>query len=168
VRIHGLPFLTLVALGCQATGVQGLEPREPVQIDIDVWPDILTLRPTFRWAPFPGPEDERIYGEEIAQLENVRYDLIVVRASEDLALVYERSGLTTTEHEIEIELEPGTRHHWSVRTRFELRGRTRVTPWSTLGPLGYRNARRLAQTPNPWLFRFETKTDGPQNSRRAP
>ena len=66
MRMPGLLFLAVVALACQATGVQGLDPREPVQIDVDVWPDILTLRPTFRWAPFPGQEDERIYGEEIA------------------------------------------------------------------------------------------------------
>jgi hypothetical protein len=161
-----LLLLALSSAACQGAAVQGLDPLEPAQTNVDVWPDIPTLRPTFRWSPFPGDEDELIYEYDLHRLADVRYDLVVLRASTELAIVYERTGLRATEHPIELELDPGTKYLWSVRARFELEGKTRVTPWSTLGPLGTRNPRRIAQAPNPWLFRFETRTLGPQNQRR--
>jgi len=155
VKVLAILFIGLLS-ACRATGVQGLDPLSPTQLGVDVFPDIDTLHPTFEWKPFPGDEDEALFGAGLARVRNARYDLIVLRATADLEKVYERLGLEETEHRIEIDLEPDTAYYWSVRTRFTIDGKTRVTPWSTLGPLGALNARRTATVPNPFLFRFET------------
>ena len=155
-----------VLVSCRASQVQGLDPIYPAQLSTGVYTDIDTLHPTFAWKAFPGDEDEALYGVELVRLKNIRYDLVVYRATTEFEKVHERLGLTETEHRIPFDLEPDTTYLWSVRTRFELDGQTRVTPWSTLGPVNASrsNPRRVATVPNPWLFRFETPRLG--NVRR--
>jgi hypothetical protein len=93
-------------------------------------------------------------------ITNVRYDLIVWKAVnpmyddfsalslrafaspsntftgrvwasvDSLTPVYERSGLSEPSHAFETTLEANTDYAWSVRARFDVDGRTRVSQWS--------------------------------------
>jgi hypothetical protein len=47
-------------------------------------------------------------------------------------IVYRRDGLASPTHTLETALSPGTRYFWTVRARFELDGRERVTEWGTI------------------------------------
>ena len=45
-------------------------------------------------------------------------------------LVYRREHLTEPIHTLEILLEPNVRNFWTVRARFTVDGKTKVTEWS--------------------------------------
>jgi hypothetical protein len=45
-------------------------------------------------------------------------------------LVYRREHLTEPIHTLEILLEPNVRYFWTVRARFTVDGKTKVTEWS--------------------------------------
>ena len=97
------------------------------------WTTIDTLRPTLRWQSFPRQTDVRLQPEEMGRVINVRYDLII--ASEyNLApfeVVYRREGLTDSAHKVQMPLRSATHYFWTVRARFQLDGRQRVTEWSS-------------------------------------
>jgi hypothetical protein len=77
-----------------------------------------SLLPTFRWEAVTG--------------EHATYDLKVWRAGQygPDRIIYSREGLGQPFHRLEMPLEASTPYYWSVRARFSVGGKTRVTDWS--------------------------------------
>lgn len=98
------------------------------------WKTVDSLQPTFRWQSFPRPIDIKAAPDEMERVRNVRYDLIIAQEHNlgPADAVYRREGLPDPMHTIETSLKPATRYFWTVRARFELDGRERVTEWSTV------------------------------------
>lgn len=95
--------------------------------------DVVSLQPTLQWESFPRDSDIERAPEEMGRVKNVRYDLAIYqpgRVGARSELVYSRNGLLNNEHTIETPLDPDTAYAWTVRARFELDGRQRVTEWS--------------------------------------
>ena len=68
-------------------------------------------------------------------------------------VVYAREGLPAPWHTVEQPLAPGGRYFWSVRARFELDGRERVTDWSTTN--AYAAVRQAP--PGVYTYRFRVR-----------
>jgi hypothetical protein len=144
-----------------AFGLAPLEPELRGQLTGDQllgryfeWKTAGSLRPTFRWQGFPRKTDITAAPEEMKRISNVRYDLVVAR-EHNMApdeIVYRRDGLTDARHTIQKTLKPDTRYFWTVRARFELDGRERVTEWGTTR---YPMQERLT-SPSSWSYRFKT------------
>jgi hypothetical protein len=119
------------------------------------WPTVPTPQPTLRWQRFPTAETQQQAPELVARLRRIRYDLVIARES-NLApehVVYLREGLPEPQHTLEQPLEPGARYFWTVRARFELDGRERVTDWgSTSTYARVRNA-----PPSAFAYRFQVR-----------
>jgi hypothetical protein len=87
--------------------------------------------PLLVWEPLP-----RMYLRSApASWEAVRdrrYDLRIWNVVDDAPgdIVYERHGLTSTRHQVEVPLEPATTYFWSVRLRGTVDGHPRAAPWS--------------------------------------
>lgn len=94
------------------------------------------LSPMLSWQEFPRSVDKNTAAEEMAQVKNVKYDLIVAVGDngETPEVIYRREGLEETSHKLEITLKPNTRYFWSIRAQFELNGRKRVTEWNVTCP----------------------------------
>lgn len=116
-------------------------------------------RPRFTWAPLPvgdrrgaAPEDERI------RLQGVTYDLRIWRAEDGFPgeLVYQREALPEPSHTLEYPLAPSTLYFWTVRARFQLNGRTRVTPWAVTQERHGYSPDRLDRVTNDFYYRFTT------------
>jgi hypothetical protein len=120
--------------GCAVTTpVLGLRPAHPRPERMD-FVKVESRRPTLQWEAFPQP-GERNSDTHLADVRDVTYDLRVWRAGPDDYpgdLVYARDGLPEPRHNVETDLQPDTRYFWTVRGHFNLEGRVRVTPWSTL------------------------------------
>ena len=152
---HGAGFLSA------AFGLAPIEPPTRAQLvgapfvgDALEWVKAAGSRPTLRWESFPRASDRQADPEAMGRVRRVRYDLLVWREA-NLApaeLVYRREGLPEAEHRLETRLASGTRHFWTVRARFELDGRERVTEW------GVTHFRAFgAVTPaSPFAYRFRT------------
>lgn len=111
-----------------------------------------SLRPRFRWESFPRASDIAVAPQEMARVNNVRYDLIIAN-EENMApaeIVYRQNNLAMPEHMISISLEPETRYFWAVRARFDLDGRKWVTEWSSTSASG------KLTSPSSRSFRFKT------------
>lgn len=87
-------------------------------------------RPLMKWEPFPWDYD----AIKKKRFRNISYDLKIYEYPG--ILVYKREGLKKSEHLLEEDLKKGTRYLWTVRARFELDKKVRVTEWSGL----YRHA----------------------------
>lgn len=183
--LAGLAALLLVS-GCMPVPVSGFKPIYPKvtsglfsegQLD---WTRVYSLQPTFRWEPMPGQHERgrgALSGSKpfIAaapeRIRNVRYDLKIWRVVGEFPeeVVYEREGIEGTSHQIQQPLQPGTKYYWSVRARFELDGKTRVSEWSlSMFPQsGSRtSARRTGQIPPSSYYRFKTpRSDWRPHSR---
>ncbi len=111
------------------------------------YPNVDSLRPTLRWESFPRREDLEADREGVLRRVNaVTYDLKIWKAMEgyqsrriqrqEIAapgeLVYSRTGLPGPSHRVETPLEPSTQYFWTVRARFKINGRSRVTEWGEL------------------------------------
>jgi hypothetical protein len=90
----------------------------------------------------------------MARVRNVRYELVIAREHQlaPAEIVYRREALPRPEHTLETPLAPGTNYFWTVRARFELDGRERVTPWGSthLAP------RETWTVPSRYTYRFST------------
>jgi len=118
------------------------------------WTTVAGLQPTLRWQNFPRESDIQKAPEEMGRVKNVRYDLLIAR-EHNLApagIVYRREGLSESVHRVETPLNPRTRYFWTVRARFELDGRQRVTEWGATTFM----ARELWTAPSQWSYRFKT------------
>lgn len=118
------------------------------------WVTVSSTRPTFRWEAFPRASDLKVAPEEMARVSNVRYDLVVAEESNmnPGKVVYRRYGLTSASHALGVTLKGGTRYFWTVRARFELDGRERVTEWSSTHYI----ARQGMTAPSRYSYRFRT------------
>lgn len=90
-----------------------------------------TLQPTLRWESFPRQHDLTWSSAEMARVKDVSYELIVAEAEYGVpaAIVYRRE-LSESAHQIETTLSPMKHYFWTVRARFQLDGRQRVTEWA--------------------------------------
>jgi hypothetical protein len=91
---------------------------------------------------------------DMGRVKNVRYDLIIVR-ERNLApaeVVYRREGLPEAHHALETSLSSGTHYFWTVRARFELDSRERVTEWGSTHYM----ARERYSAPSHLSYRFKT------------
>jgi len=142
----------------------GLEPLEPKPRGTTVtddaasrlfaWPAVDSLRPTFRWSPFPRPGDMSADPENMGRVSNVRYDLVIAEEQGFSAgeIVYRRDELALAEHPLEHSLAPDRRYFWSVRARFDLDGQTRFTEWGNMSfPM-----RERVTAPSDDSYRFRT------------
>lgn len=118
------------------------------------WLAVDSLRPELRWQSFPRELDRAAAPEDMARVRNVTYDLVIARERHLAAAeeVYRRERLDRPAHRIETELAPGAFYYWSVRARFELDGRERVTEWGTTSWL----ALGRLSSPSHWSYRFRT------------
>lgn len=118
------------------------------------WTTVNGLRPTLRWQPFPRDVDVAKQPQEMGRISNVRYDLVVAEEFNMAPgpLVYRREGLPDTSHTLKVTLKKGTRYFWTVRARFELDGRERLTEWSSTHYI----ARQGMTAPSVYSFRFKT------------
>jgi hypothetical protein len=100
----------------------GLEPQYPPMVTYldkaDLSPKVSSLQPTLQWETFKG--------------KNVTYDLMIWRAAglNPGNLVYSRGHLLEPIHTLEITLDADAHYFWTVRARFTVDGKTRVTEWS--------------------------------------
>lgn len=178
--LSGLAALLLVT-GCLPVPISGFQPIYPeatqniffgpgfpVDIQLD-WAKVDSLQPTFRWEPVPGrAAPEGIFSTKkpfIAaapeRIRNVRYDLRIWRVVgiEPEDVVYERKGIEGTSHKIAEPFQPDTKYYWSVRARFDLDGKPRVSEWSMAlvhGDHTRRTARRTGRIPPYGYYRFKT------------
>ena len=163
-HIHDSVFLLYAppAAGFGATGLAPISPPTrgvltgtPILGDIFEWTVADSRRPTLRWESFPRPADRAAAAEEMARVGKVRYELVVARERNlvPAEIVYRRDGLTASSHTLDIGLPPDSRYFWTVRARFELDGRERVTPWGGAEPPAA-SGRLVA--PNDRSYRFRT------------
>lgn len=113
-----------------------LRPIQPPSSGEQVWvplafpplSSVESLQPTLRWETFPRPWDlpDRVPG----RFSDIRYDLRIY--TEARQLIYERSGLPSAQHTVEVPLRPCSTYAWSFRARFMLDGKPRVTEWAGL------------------------------------
>ena len=133
----------------------GLAPLEPALIGRFLTISrVESLQPTLRWQAFPRAQDLAAAPRDMARVENVSYDIVIAR-NQDLApteIVYRREALSRPEHTLEAPLAAGTEYFWTVRARFELEGRERVTSW------GYteHEHRERWTVPSRFSYRFRT------------
>ena len=118
------------------------------------WESVDGLRPTFRWQGFPRDTDITAAPEKMGRVRNVRYDLIIA-PEQNMApgkIVYRRDGLTDSVHTIQKTLKANARYFWTVRARFDLDGRERVTEWGSMDPTWF----EWLASPSSWSYRFKT------------
>jgi hypothetical protein len=135
--------------------MRGVLTGDPFMGDRFEWITIDTLQPTFHWQRFPREADFKMAPEEMGRVKSVRYDVVVARES-NLApaeIVYRREGLSDTVHTMTTSLRPDTRYFWTVRARFDLDGRQRVTEW---GSTNYA-VREQFTVPSRFSYRFKTR-----------
>jgi hypothetical protein len=123
-----------------ACGLQWMAPRRLYRPQLDRAPSewnrfilLDTRTPTLAWESFSEHARRAGAGDVVDQAREVTYDLRLWQALRHRTplLVYERQGLTTTEHTLEMPLRAGAKYYWSVRARFvDEDGHTRVTTWS--------------------------------------
>lgn len=118
------------------------------------WKSATGLQPLLRWQRFPRESDLRASPAEMGRVKNVRYDLLIAREHElaTAGIVYRRDSLPAAEHRVTTSLAPNARYFWTVRARFELDGRERVTEWGTTHYL----ARDRLTSPSSHSYRFRT------------
>lgn len=118
------------------------------------WTTVNSTRPTLHWQTFPRESDLVSAPEEMGRVSNVRYDLVVAEESNMSPgkVVYRRYGLTTASHKLKVTLKKRTRYFWTVRSRFDLDGRERLTEWSS----AHYMARQGITAPSVFSYRFKT------------
>jgi hypothetical protein len=152
---HSAGFLAV------AFGLAPIEPSLRGQLSGDKligpyfeWKTVSSLQPTLRWQRFPRDSDVRAAPAEMGRVKNVRYDLVIAREHElaPAEIVYRRNGLSSPEHHLATPLAPDTGYFWTVRARFELDGRERVTEWGTTDYI----VRDRLTSPSRFSYRFKT------------
>lgn len=102
-----------------------------------------SLRPRLRWSGFPRDLDRAQLDPVLLRtVRDVTYDVKIweVPRCERGKLVYERSGLSLPDHQVEEPLKPGQRYYWSFRARFSVNDLSMATRWAIFAPNGcYQN-----------------------------
>jgi hypothetical protein len=166
-------FLIIVAVSlasCSPTfatfGLKPLYPENKVHASVD------SLQPVLRWEPFPS-EGMRATAEQISKIRDITYDLNIWLSENDypFSLIYTRRGLPEPRHKVEESLLPCAKYFWTVRARFLIDGKERVSEWGISATLLFWQdpsksdgitvvsdefLRRFPVVPHPNLYRFET------------
>jgi hypothetical protein len=153
-----LLLLSSCGLPVSVSGLKPEYPKKPTAVSGGfAFYEVDSLQPTFRWESFPRPQDLRNDKDGlVAQIHNVIYDLKIWREEDYYSgkIAYRREGLPAPLHEIEEPLEPSTKYFWTIRARFEVGGRIRVTEWGVI-----RLGSRSPILPNPFYYRFKTPSE---------
>jgi len=107
------------------------DPRSMVNTQIPAMARAASLTPVLAWAALP--DSQSVFAKNPwTAAKDLRYDLRIWKAVDDVPedIAYERLGLTNTQHQIAVALEPASTYFWSVRMRGTVDGRRRATPWS--------------------------------------
>lgn len=114
-------------------GTRGTPTGDHALARLFEWAAVDSARPTLRWQPFPRDADVARAPADMARVRAVTYDLVIARERNlaPTSEIYRREGLLEPYHRPEVALARGAYYFWSVRARFELDGRERVTEWST-------------------------------------
>jgi hypothetical protein len=98
---------------------------QPARVSIDA------LKPLLAWQPRPAAGDTGLPAPW-ARATDVRYDPRIWNEIDGAPgeIVYERLGLATPEHRVELLLATKSTYYWSVRMRYIDDGRPRATRWS--------------------------------------
>lgn len=159
MRLFCLMVLIILSSCALPVSFSGLKPEYP-KMQWSFWRGRLAicevdlLQPTVRWESFPRPKDLRNDKSGlVVRIQNVIYDLKIWRAEDYYAgkIAYKREGLPEPFHKIEEPLEPSTKYRWTIRARFEVDGRTRVTEWGAALARG-----RSPVIPNRFYYHFNT------------
>ena len=169
---------------CNSVPVSGLAPVYPELwsctypdspfkgFELYHWTKVDSLQPTLTWQSVPGEHRVLMRDEprpfipfDVRDMKDVSYDLRIWHVQDEgpEKIVYESFGIESTSHKLEVPLEPETRYYWSVRARFEIEGKHRVSEWSLInwpklpgGGTARELARRLGEIPAQRYYRFKT------------
>lgn len=99
-----------------------------------------SVQPTLQWESFPRAHDLTDSGGQEQQITDVRYELRVFNTTtppsghDSLLIpaqqVYSARNISDPYHKIENKLDICSDYFWTVRARFKLDGRYRVTEWA--------------------------------------
>lgn len=102
--------------------------------------DVASLQPTLRWERFPRDYDLYDDSGQRYNITNVRYDLRVFKRAHiprifgstynPIHQIYDLHDIPQPYYKFEEDLEPCSAYLWTVRARFELDGRDRLTEWA--------------------------------------
>lgn len=173
-----LLIATIFLAACVTIPTFGLKPIYPINEcgrSGIYFTEVDSLQPVLRWETFP-PEQVRSDAEQISKIRNITYDLKVWLSENNSpsSLLYSRKGLPEPRYEIEEPLLLCARYFWTVRARFLVDGKERVSEWgiSARPPLkevyGDDFIRRSPVVPPPNLYRFETPCPGKAEEGRTP
>jgi hypothetical protein len=171
-------LVAIVSLTACSAPTFGLKPIYPENICIMhhnceiSFTEVDSIRPVFKWEGFPSEEVRRSSKAEVLnKITNVTYELNLWLSENDypFSLIYSRRGLHEPRHEIEEPLMPCAKYFWTVRARFLVDGKERVSewgisawPWFWQDPKGYAKpeasgdeiVKRSPVVPHPNLYRF--------------
>jgi len=145
-----------------------------------------SLRPVLRWEAFL-PADKRPDEKQMSKIRTVTYDLNIWLSENDSpsCLIYSRRGLPEPRHEVEEPLLPCASYFWTVRARFLVDGKEKVSEWGvssrprfwqdpskSYGPIkesiSDELVRRSPVVPHPNLYRFMAPCPEQAEGRRTP
>lgn len=129
-------IVSLTACSAPTFGLKPVYPKtlcsKPSHQCTILFREVDSLQPVLRWEVFP-PEGIRRSSDAdlINRITNVTYELNVWLSENDYpsSLIYSRRGLPEPWHEIEKPLLPCTKYLWTVRARFLVNGKERVSEW---------------------------------------
>ena len=174
-----LVFSTSCSFKAPVFGLKPEYPENRTDTDEIVFVEVDSLRPTLRWESFPRSQDLREDKEGMLYLiKNVIYDLKIWSAEGDYpyAIICSKQGLREPYYRLEEPLKPCSKYFWTIRARFEIDGKLRVTEWGISqwgvphqiyhhidiginSPLAL--GRRSPIVPNMALYRFKTPCPTP-------
>jgi hypothetical protein len=139
--VHNFSVSTGGVVGEEVCGLRPIAPRPlrrfgPYQSGPG---HVESVTPRLAWESFPRvPDVENDTTNILARVSDVRYDLRIWKNERGGPgeLVYERAGLQLIEkngevdHTLEVPLAADSSYLWSVRARFTLDARERVTRWA--------------------------------------
>lgn len=182
-KVFILLLLTLSLTACSMKSqTYGLKPLYPENrrssgafgSPVILFTEVDSLQPLLRWEPFPTPEDRELYREGLFEsIKDIRYDIKIWLSDNDSPglLIYSETGLPEPQFKLQKSLLYCSKYFWSIRARFEVEGKTRVTDWGVstgilpeyLEKRGYGRLYhwagfigRIPFIPNPNLYRFKT------------
>jgi hypothetical protein len=176
-----LVIVTVCLMGCHPTRPTfGLRPYYP-ENECDrpngkIWfAPVESLQPVLRWETYP-PEGMQRAAEQMGRIHDVTYDLNIWRSENETpsSIIYSRRGLPEAQHKIEEALRPCEGYFWTVRARFRVDGKERVSEWGvSTWPWVWKDpskqyerptsvsydemVRRSPVVPHPNLYRFTTR-----------
>jgi hypothetical protein len=187
-------LIVTVSLAACSAPTFGLKPLYPENICTQrnrmiFFTEVDSLRPVLRWETFrpQGVSLRSSEAEAISKIRHITYDLNVWLSENDSpsSLIYSRRGLPEPRHEMEEPFLPCAKYFWTVRARFLIDGKERVSEWgisawpwfwqdpskfykSVKGASGDEIVRRSPVVPHPNLYRFMAPCPEKADEPRTP